>query len=209
MECLLCHVWNRMPHAKRWSTPTSAQETEGALIIGYWFASRNKAVPRICERHMAVLEALDRQEEQRIAAEQNAKQNQVNPLPPEVQQQIAQFQLRQQQALRPPAPPAAIQPPLPVPIIQLDNNPVAIPVPQVEQPFSLGMTPLVNENTVTAQPPLPMGVDLSAPYRAQPGTPEGALEAARMPAVEGGKVTYPCPACQKEISTGDVHVCEA
>src|SRR5271157_852301 len=69
MDCLLCTIWARMPHAKKYTTPTTIQETEGALIIGYWFASRNKNVPPICERHMNVLETLDRAEEQRIENE--------------------------------------------------------------------------------------------------------------------------------------------
>ena len=62
MECLLCTMWERMPYAKRPTTPTSAQETEGALIVGYWMASRYEGVPRICEHHMEILSLLDQQE---------------------------------------------------------------------------------------------------------------------------------------------------
>ena len=196
MECLLCTMWARMPYAKRHTTPTTAQETEGALIVGYWTASRHEGVPRICERHMAILEMLDTQEARRALAEQQVAQ------PP---QQVIVV-----------APPIA-QPPPPV---------------TVSQGFKLGPGPLTNENYITQPPPLPVEADPSLPYRtagvmleptalstpvpevimppqgsAKPGTMEGALEAARMPPVEGGKVTYPCPSCGAEVTTGDVHAC--
>jgi hypothetical protein len=95
--------------------------------------------------------------------------------------------------------------------------------------FQLGPGPLPNENNVTMQPPLPVAADPSAPYRTQinaiapplrrpiqqrpvtpiaiPGTMEGAKEAALAPPTEGAKVSYPCPTCGKEITTGDVHAC--
>ncbi len=210
MECLLCSMWARMPYAKRYTTPTTADQTQGALVVGYWIARRAQGAPRICEGHLAVLEMLDKQEENRIASEQQhraameqARQDALPP--PEFQGQVATLQERQQAVLNPqPEPVRVVMPPITVPNI---NEPP--PPPPVAQTggFKLGPGPLTNENSTTAPPPLPVVVDPSAPYKATPGTIEGALEAARMPAVEGGKVTYPCPSCGKEISTGDVHAC--
>ena len=103
------------------------------------------------------------------------------------------------------------------------------PQPTLPGEFALGPGPLTNENTVTAQPPLPVAVDPAAPYRSQavtgivpplpsivevteitqakPGTIEGALEAAKMPPEPGAIVSYPCPSCGVEVKTGDVHAC--
>ncbi len=197
MECLLCNIWARMPYAAKYTTPTTVQDTEGALIVGYWIASRAKAVPRLCERHMTVLALLDTQEEQ---LEETVAPTQPAPAP--IQQ------------LNPPVPTAGVIPrhrkqvprPLVPPITPLIAPPIKVAPPSE---FKLGPGPLTNENSTTEQPPLPMVSDLSAPYKAKPGTPEGALEAANMPPEEGAKVTYPCPSCGKEVTTGDIHACEA
>lgn len=239
MECLLCKMWALMPYAKRYTTPTTAEQTQGALIVGYWAASRATSVPRICEPHMAVINMLDLQEEQRIANERLAQERlahaaQANQLPPELQAQVNGLQERQRAILNggPQAaiPVPVVQPIVPVPVL---TPPVAV-APPVEKPFTLGPGPLTNENTISPVPPMPAADDpvavytgvqpAAAPHIVPPpptappivppivptsnvGTAEGALEAARMPAVDGGKVEYPCPSCGKVISTGDVHAC--
>ena len=187
--CTLCEIWARMPYMKRWSTPTTVQDTEGALVVGFWVRKRHDARPYLCERHATILAILDQQEEQRIEAERKAQE----PPPP-----------------IPYAVPRIIQTPLstptPIPPIIPDllfHKPPPLPA----EPFKIGPGPLTNENSVTEQPPLPVTDDILGPYRAKPGTPEGALEAAKMPAVEGGKVTYPCPMCGEQVATGDVHAC--
>jgi hypothetical protein len=154
---------------------------------------------------------LDKQEEMRIASEQQHKaaleQARQDALPPpEFQGQIDTLQERKQAVLNPPPEPVKpVMPPITVPNINDEPPPPPLTVQSIG--FKLGPGPLTNENSTTAPPPLPMVADPSAPYQATPGTIEGALEAARMPAVEGGKVTYPCPSCGQEISTGDVHAC--
>lgn len=213
MECVLCQMWARMPYAKRYTTPTTAEQTQGAMIVGFWLSSRATSAPRICEGHLAVLNMLDQQEEHRIAAENQQRINAEQAamavqLPPAVQSQVNQLQQRQQAVLAG-GPPIVQPPPPPTPIqaIVPNLNEVAPAAPVAQAPFKLGPGPLTNENTNTAPPPLPMTPDPTQPYHATPGTIEGALEAARMPAVEGAKVTYPCPSCGQEISTGDVHAC--
>ncbi len=238
MECCICELWARMPYQRRYTTPTTAQETEGALVVGYWLhRSLEGKVPRVCEKHMAILALLDQQEEARIATEQQAvvaaqqqktavNQAEVariarvlapNPATAQMQnpqqQQIADLQAHQRQLI--------------------DN----LPQPPPEPPFTLGPGPLLNENALTGQPPLPVPENLVAPYQqtgqqqqallddivtrnaaktpnavptidaAIPGTMAGALEAARMAPQEGQKVTAPCVLCGKPVTTGEVHAC--
>ena len=191
--CLLCNIWARMPYAKRHTTPTTAHETEGAVIIGYWVASRNTTVPRICEQHMNILTHLDQQEERRLAALQ------AEQVPEHIKQQIAQLEERQKQL-------NAVQPVIPIITALI----FLIPVQPSSTPVVLGPGPLTNGNVVTPPPPLPADADPAAIYRNPPGAPgtaEGALAAAMEPPVEGGKVSYPCPSCGDEIVTGDIHAC--
>jgi len=215
-----------MPHAKKYTTPTTIQETEGALIIGYWFASRNKNVPPICERHMNVLESLDRSEEQRIENEKIV-QGEAQRLE-EHRQRTAHLypSFEGRLASDPPVrsfdhSDASEHPkgcsashiseiiPNVVAQLSIDSKP-QYPIPlQAENKFELGPGPLTNENVITPHPPLPVISDPAQPYRtsAQPGTAEAALEIASLSPVEGAKVTYSCPSCGKKVTTGDVHAC--
>lgn len=99
MECLLCTMWQRMPYAKKHTTPTTAAETEGALVVGYWVA-RNQVepntVPRICQRHMTVLGILDQQEERRIQVERSQYQA-TQPPTAYHSAEVQRLQERQQQ----------------------------------------------------------------------------------------------------------------
>ena len=236
MECLLCKMWARMPYAKRPTTPTSAQETEGALIVGYWIASRSTTVPRICEKHMNILTLLDQQDERRIEVERITREAAIKAaepkLPEHLQLQVDQLQERKESIIADVSNHLAqqvAQPHLSAPVVSFPQ-PLPIPpsTPVASGGFQLGPGPLTNENVITAPPPLPVYTDPAAPYRAQidaieppnielptvtgkakPGTREGALEAALEPPTEGAKVTYPCPSCGKEVTTGDVHACNA
>jgi len=200
MECLLCDLWARMPYALRPTTPTTAQETEGALIVGYWVASRTTTVPRICERHMHILQVIDRQEERRIEMEKVA-QEEAKRLEA-YHQQTAHLHERQQSIFQ------TVKEEI-IPSFVPSVTPITIPVPQATKEFQLGPGPLANENIITNQPPLPVQTNLVEPYstKAKVGTMEAALEVATMPPTEGGKVSYPCPSCGKEVVTGDVHAC--
>jgi len=200
MECLLCDLWARMPYALRPTTPTTAQETEGALIVGYWVARHVTTVPRICERHMHILQVIDRQEERRIEIEKVA-QEEAKRLEA-YHQQTAHLHERQQSIFQ------TVKEEI-IPSFVPSVTPITIPVPQATKEFQLGPGPLANENIITNQPPLPVQSDIAEPYRtkAKAGTMEAALEVATMPATEGGKISYPCPSCGKEVVTGDVHAC--
>ena len=208
MECLLCNLWARMPYAKRPTTPTNAQETEGALVVGYWIASRLESVPHMCEHHMSILQILDHQEERRIEAEK-ASQEAAQKLA-EYNQQTAHLHERQQvirEATK--AETSGIlggSIPSFIPAITTAIQPPAVN-PDTE--FKLGPYPLGNENIVTQHPPLPVPNDLTQPYqpKAKVGTAEAALEMAALTPVEGGKVSYPCPSCGKEVTTGEIHAC--
>ena len=217
MECLLCTMWARMPYAKRHTTPTTSQETESALIIGYWMSSRCETVPRVCERHMSILTLLDQQEGQRIEVERLAREEQERM--EQFRLQTDQFQQRKRIITTAMQPKEIIAPVIP------PSLPVQEP-PKPPAEFVLGPGPLTNENTATPPPPLPVVEDPAAPYRGQPGgvesaiaalappmtsakpgTVEGALEAAKMPPVQGAIVTHSCVFCGKEMKTGEVHAC--
>lgn len=203
MECLLCSIWNQMTYSKRPTTPVSAPEAEGVLIVGYWITSRQTTVPRICERHMSILAKLDYQEAQRVEAEKIAQEKTV--IPELYQRQVADFQRRRELVY--PAPQSLQQAVGQEPVVSfaMPTPPMTAPVMTTEQ-FKLGPGPLTNENNITPHPGLTPG-NPPQPLHAQPGTIEGALEAARMPPIEGGKVTYKCPLCGEEVVTGDVHAC--
>jgi hypothetical protein len=175
-----------MPYAKRHTTPTTAQETEGALIVGYWVAHQPE-MSGICQRHGNILAMLDQQEEQR--AKQQTVETQTpssypytnllytTPVTPSSNQgfQLGPGPLTNENTITAP-------PPLPVP-----SDPSA--------PYRQAGTV---ENSI---------INIAPPFTAKPGTVEGAIEAAAMPPVEGAKVTHPCPLCGKLVVTGDVHAC--
>lgn len=190
-----------MSYSKRPTTPVSAQEAEGMLIVGYWIASRQTTVPRICERHMNILLRLDRQEAVRKAAEKAAEK--TAELPELYQQQITELQRRRQLVTN--VAPQPIQQ-FAEPIVSF-CDPTVPTTPIIAEQFALGAGPLTNENTITPHPALLIPDNPQQPFHAQPGTIEGALEAARMPPTEGGKVTHSCPMCGEQITTGEVHTC--
>lgn len=218
MECLLCAIWAQMPYSKRPTTPVSPQETEGVLIVGYWITSRQNTVPRICQRHMNILVGLDDQEDQRIERERVAQEaareaaqkavERASELPECYQQQVTEFQRRRKlvgDAMVVQPPPMRVN----EPIIPFEPPVAPTPAPvAINGDFALGPGPLTNENTITPHPGLMVTETPQQPLHAQPGTIEGALEAARMPPTTGGKVAYTCHLCGKEAITGDVHACE-
>jgi hypothetical protein len=191
MECVLCNMWARMPYAKRHTTPTNSQETEGALVVGYWMATRLPPgiVPRLCERHMHVVGMLDQQEERRAATE--AKRLEQTALSAHYQGQVSDLQQRQaliagtmpaavpvqnippqngappltQQVQGPVFPVSALVPPQLPPVVQPPVH-IAEVLPRVSLPeaFALGPGPLTNGNVVTAAPPLPVPEDPAAAY---------------------------------------------
>jgi len=200
MECLLCSIWNQMSYSKRPTTPVSAPEAEGVLIVGYWITSRQTTVPRICERHMSILARLDLQENQRAEAERVTRE--TAKLSEPYQRQIADFQRRRELVYVAPQ-----QPQQDEPIVSFGMPAPTMPVPiATDGQFKLGPGPLTNENNITPHPGL-IPAAPPQPLHAQPGTIEGALEAARMPPIEGGKVMYKCQLCGEEVITGDVHAC--
>lgn len=163
MACILCTLWGQLPYAKRHTTPTTAQDTENALVLGYWAALHYND---LCNHHyLRLLKLKD-----------------------------SMTQVDMSKPAEPPAPPQVAQ-----------------------EGFKLGPGPLPNENnSITTQPALPMVEDMAAPYREHPPLPmpptaksiiEMAKEAALAEPTEGAKVTYACPQCGQQVSTGDVHIC--
>jgi hypothetical protein len=142
-NCVLCDRWQQTPYAKRHTTPTTAQDTEGALVLGFHLArSLEGTAPRICPRHSALLFQLD------AIVEANARALEAPAVP--TQQQI-DFQARADavvaQLTRPQAPAPA--PPLPDASVLL--TPATIPAPPpVEVPV---MNPVHSSQLVAPIPP--------------------------------------------------------
>jgi hypothetical protein len=209
MECLLCSMWAKMPYGKRYTTPTSVGETEGALVIGYWVATRQAGdtVVRLCERHMSVVNLLDTQEEARkateAAREEAVKKAEAQQLlghshDPHFQQRLAEVQRRKEELI------ASAPPPVP-----------AQPLPSYQGPFVLGPGPLGNPNTLIqeqlAQPPQPtIQTGLTVPPMPNPGQPTGPLANPNLPQapVQGAAlIDAPCLFCKTMVMTGEVHNC--
>lgn len=191
-----------MPYAKRHTTPTTAAETEGTLVVGYWVATRqanNGVVVRLCEKHMAVVNALDSQEEARVKAEEAARAAQPAQ---QFQDALVGINQRKEQLVAN----------LPKPV----TNPLTVPP---EQPFVLGPGPLHNGNTPTSAPPLPVPFNPAQPYInttsepvvvqvpqpvaepiKNPGLPQAPIQGAAL-------IDAPCLFCKVMVKTGEVHNC--
>lgn len=195
MECLLCVMWDKMPYAKRYTTPTTVGETEGSLVVGYWVATRqaaNGVVVRLCERHMSVVNALDAQEERQKAVEAAKPVN--HTLDPHFQQRLAEVNARKEQ------------------LIATVNAPQPAPQPQASTPFVLGPGPLGNPNTLNqpsappvqplTQPSISTGLIPQAPTQQtlNPNLPQAPIEGAAL-------IDAPCLFCKVMVMTGEVHNC--
>jgi hypothetical protein len=183
-----------MPYAKRHTTPTNAAETEGALVVGYWVATRRTegVVVRLCEKHMNVVNALDGQEEARIAAEKARPVD--HQLDPHFQARLAEVNQRKEQLIASAAPKPIVAAPPPSPV-----------------PFALGPGPLNNGNLPTTQPELPQAVGLAQAYTVT--VPQPTAEVVKNPnlpqaPVQGAAlIDAPCLFCKVMIKTGEVHNC--
>lgn len=179
--CPLCSMWALMPYAKRWSTPTTIVDTESALVIGYWIGLHHHNLDDLCKRHFSF---------------------------------IIELNQREVPILLPHAPAPQPQP-----------QPVINPNPNPTPTYTPGITPFTNENVIPQQAiPLSPPTPIVTPPQAQPIDPvrfainsvtnpqpqvdvvQLAIDAAKMPAVEGKRMTY-CPICRKEVAIGEVHAC--
>lgn len=198
MECLLCSMWAKMPYGKRYTTPTSVGETEGALVIGYWVATRQAGdtVVRLCERHMSVVTILDSQEETRKKLE--TQQQEAQQRGQDLQQRLTEVHQRKEQLI-------ASAPPIVPPQ----------PVPTFAGQFTLGPGPLGNPNTLIqeqlpAQQVPTIQTGLTVPPPPLPGQPIGPLANPNLPQapVQGAAlIDAPCLFCKKMVMTGEVHSC--
>lgn len=198
-----------MPYGKRYTTPTSVGETEGALVIGYWVATRQPSdiAVRLCERHMSVVTILDTQEEGRkkVEALQQETQQRVeaqrvieHTQDQHLQQRLAEVHQRKEQLI-------ASAPPI-VPTQAL---------PTYQGGFTLGPGPLGNANTLIqeqlAQPvPTTIQTGLTVPPLPVPGQPTGPIANPNLPQapVQGAAlIDAPCLFCKKMVMTGEVHNC--
>lgn len=121
MTCLICDRWSKTPYFKRHTTPTTAQDTETALVLGFWLARRTAEVPKFCERHGALFFQLDTLEDARV------HQESAEPTPAQsVYLERAQEVTRRLSA---PAAPAPFIPPLVAPAELLGGTGILPPPP--------------------------------------------------------------------------------
>lgn len=186
VACMLCERWARTPFAKRHTTPTTAQDTETAMVLGYWIASRRNTdvVARMCERHSVYLFQLDTIEGARTAQAdaQAFEQSQGQ------QDQRLEFERRAYEVTRRLSAPLA-------------TGPAAAPL--TPGAGLLGLEPVL----------VPSGVvepKLAHLAPGQPFTPTPPVSPSAVPAeviAEGAKPTFPCPLCGKIVTSGAVHDC--
>lgn len=180
-ECVLCDRWNQTPFARRHTTPTTAQDTEAALVLGFWLAQQHPDVaPRLCERHSTYLFRLD-----------TIEASKVKPGAPQPTQQQLDFQARAEQvAAQLSRPIAQAAPQSPLPGVQALVTPATIPAPPPEPE---GYTPPQQAQLAPASPASPA-----------PTVPV----ASELVATESGKQTFPCPICGAPATSGELHRCE-
>ncbi len=201
-------MWAKMPYGKRYTTPTSVGETEGALVIGYWVATRQASdtVVRLCERHMSVVTILDSQEEVRRVTEEQRQEKQrrleaqrliEHAQDQQLQERLADVHKRKEELI------ASAPPVLP-----------AQPLPTYQGSFTLGPGPLGNANTLIAEQlaqPLPTTIQtgLTVPPLqvigpvgpvANPNLPQAPVQGAAL-------IDAPCLFCKVMVMTGEVHNC--
>ncbi|HEX6826579.1 MAG TPA: hypothetical protein VF077_09725 [Nitrospiraceae bacterium] len=199
MECLLCAMWNKMPYGKRYTTPTTVGETEGALVIGYWIAARRDpdVVVGLCERHMAVVNNLDAQEERRKALEVQraeavkAAEARTRPNPtadPHFQQRLAEVNQQKEMLV------ASV--PAPVPTQQL-ASPSSAPIILGPTPLPLAPPPPVA--TIETGFLVPQLHNQGQPISLEPHQAQGH----QAPAL----IDAPCLFCKTMVLQGEVHNC--
>jgi hypothetical protein len=205
MECLLCSMWAKMPYGKRYTTPTSVGETEGALVIGYWVATRQPSdlAVRLCERHISVVNILDNQEEARKKVEAQRQEAQRRHETQRVieqtqdqnlQQRLAEVHQRKEQLIAS------------APVVPTQ------PLPSYQGAFTLGPGPLGNPNTLIAEQmaqPLPPTIEtgLTVPPLQVPGQPIVNPNLPQAPIQGAALIDAPCLFCKKMVMTGEVHNC--
>lgn len=62
-RCLLCDVWNSLPHAQRYTSPTTVSDTAQALDLGFWTALSTKPI-ELCPMHVHQMRTFDRSHEE-------------------------------------------------------------------------------------------------------------------------------------------------
>lgn len=177
-DCVLCARWALTPFAKRYTTPTTAQETEAALTLGFHVAQAHAGTaPRLCARHSAFLFQLDAID----AANERAAH--AAPAPP-TPQQLA-FQARADAVVKQLSGPIATGSPMPLPSALHMATPTTLPVPP---PPAQAFQPPQQGQLVPSQETVPI-----MPF------PEGATE--------GAKTSFPCPICHQPAVSGELHQC--
>jgi hypothetical protein len=179
--CPICKVWEMMPYHKRWSTPMTPQEAEGALAAGWWAALRNlrdgaegiqnpEFNGALCPRHAAIMLTFNVQYEKRREVE-HQQRAQVTVAPGH-EAQVQDFLAKAQALSQPPPSPEPLKPPPVIPTFGA-APPAPMPLPPVQGPV-----------TVMTSPP-----------------PVAAIAAPVNP------IVFPCPGCGQGITNGQVHAC--
>lgn len=191
-------MWGKLPYAKKWSTPTTPQETEGALTLGYWLGKQLQEPTSICERHRKILE---------ISVTTFLREGSREPEPPAqptfnpaLQPLMNENSMREQ-------PPELISVDLAAPYRQGGQHSQQ---DELTEPYrrileTQQRVAAEEANTTKAQPLLHIAKPEES--KAQPGTVQGAIEAAKAPPTEGAKIMMNCPLCGEQFLTGQVHAC--
>lgn len=182
--CVICRMWERMPHAKRYTTPVQVAEAEGAMIAGYWVRARapEGVAVRLCERHGGALFALDAQEEQRQALLAQAAHKAAQA------EHAAEFKIRASglasrmvaPVVQPNQAPAPILPSLIDPSLQ-----AAASAPEPEPDTGINPNPT---HTLTS----PIMPPMAQVGEVVPDAP---------------KVAFACPVCHQPTVAGGLHAC--
>jgi len=184
-NCIICQRWQKTPFFKRPTTATTAQDTETAMVLGYWVGTRRDptVVARMCERHSVYLDQLDMLEQART--EQTAAQ--ASALSPEQATQQTEFQRRANEVTQRLSPPVQQGPT----VAPLTSGAGLLGPPLAHEVFGKengDQSVLAHERPSQAAQPV-----AAAPI------PE--------PVSEDGEPTFPCPLCRKIVKSGTVHEC--
>jgi len=186
MECSLCAMWERLPYAKKPTTPTNVSETESALALGYWLGKRDSQ-GRICERHATILRSAIE-----VFIEGKVIEQKVAPVQPTFVPGLQPFTNENSNRIEPPTPTIDLAAPY-----RNQNE------PEITDPWRRIVE---TQERVAAEKAKKEQVSQLV-GTAKPGTIEGALEAAKAPPTEGAKVDVICPLCGEVTVTGEVHCC--
>lgn len=157
-ECTLCARWERTPFHKRPTTPTTAGDTETAMVLGFWMASRvpEGQAPRFCARHGALFFQLDTLENAVVEQEKSLAVEAATGNPT----QQAEYQRRAQEITQSLSAPRPVLPPPPLSAPPMMPQSTALPPEfvggRIEQAQLVPATPIVEPPSDKVRFPCPL-----------------------------------------------------